>query len=43
MYLAERYEGVTPEQIHDNTGFTLDVSRSSVTRPPTAIAWGIRE
>ena len=27
MYLAERYEGVTPEQVQQNTGFALDVSR----------------
>ena len=27
MYLAERYEGVTPEQVQENTGFALDVSR----------------
>ena len=25
MYLAERYEGVTPEQVQENTGFALDV------------------
>ncbi len=36
MYLAERYEGVTPEQVQQNTGFALDVSRSAVTVPPTA-------
>ena len=30
MYLAERYEGVTPEQVQENTGFALDVSRSTV-------------
>jgi glutaconate CoA-transferase subunit B len=36
MYLAERYEGVTPEQVQQHTGFALDVSRSSVTEPPSA-------
>ena len=28
MYLAERYHGVTPEQVAENTGFALDVSRA---------------
>jgi glutaconate CoA-transferase subunit B len=36
MYLAERYEGVTPEQVQQNTGFALDCTRSTVTVPPTA-------
>ena len=36
MYLAERYEGVTPEQVQENTGFALDVSGSTVAAPPTA-------
>ena len=36
MYLAERYDGVTPEQVQENTGFALDVSRSSVAKPPDA-------
>lgn len=36
MYLAERYEGVTPEQVQQNTGFALDVSRAALTEPPTA-------
>jgi glutaconate CoA-transferase subunit B len=36
MYLAERYEGVTPELIQDNTGFPLDCSRATVATPPTA-------
>jgi glutaconate CoA-transferase, subunit B len=35
MYLAERYEGVSPEQVQENTGFALDVSRASVAVPPT--------
>jgi glutaconate CoA-transferase subunit B len=36
MYLAERYEGVTPAQIQEHTGFPLDVSRATVATPPTA-------
>lgn len=36
MYLAERYEGVTPEQVQQNTGFALDPSRAALTEPPTA-------
>jgi len=36
MYLAERYEGVTPEQVQEHTGFPLDVSRSTVAEPPEA-------
>ncbi len=36
MYLAERYEGVTPEQVQEHTGFPLDVSHSTVATPPTA-------
>ena len=36
MYLAERYEGVTPEQVQENTGFALDVTRATVATPPTA-------
>ena len=36
MYLAERYEGVTPEQVQEHTGFPLDVSRATVAVPPTA-------
>jgi glutaconate CoA-transferase subunit B len=36
MYLAERYEGVTPEQVQEHTGFALDVSHSTVATPPTA-------
>ncbi len=35
MYLAERYEGVTPEQVQENTGFALDASRATVAAPPT--------
>jgi glutaconate CoA-transferase subunit B len=36
MYLAERYEGVTPEQVQQNTGFALDCARATVATPPTA-------
>jgi len=36
MYLAERYPGVTDEQIADNTGFALDLSRGVDATPPTA-------
>jgi glutaconate CoA-transferase subunit B len=36
MYLAERYEGVTPEQVQQNTGFALDCTRATVATPPTA-------
>ncbi|MBR1690272.1 MAG: CoA-transferase subunit beta [Oscillibacter sp.] len=36
MYLAEYYPGVTPEQIQENTGFALDVSRAVESAPPSA-------
>jgi len=36
MYLAERYPGVSDEQVQDNTGFPLDVSRAIDAVPPTA-------
>jgi len=36
MYLAERFEGVSPEQVQQNTGFALDVSRAALTVPPSA-------
>jgi glutaconate CoA-transferase, subunit B len=36
MYLAETYPGVTVEQVAENTGFALDVSRATVAAPPTA-------
>ena len=36
MYLAERYPGVTDEQVQDNTGFPLDVSRAVDAVPPSA-------
>ncbi len=34
MYLAEYYPGVTVEQILENTGFAMDVSRAVETLPP---------
>lgn len=34
MYLAEYFPGVTPEEVRENTGFTLDVSRAVEARPP---------
>ncbi|MGZ4199217.1 MAG: CoA-transferase subunit beta, partial [Thermoleophilia bacterium] len=35
MYLAERFPGVSDQQILDNTGFALDVSRAVDAAPPT--------
>lgn len=35
MYLAEYFPGVTVEQIRENTGFELDVSRAVEALPPT--------
>ena len=34
MYLAEYYPGVTKEEIIDNTGFEIDVSRAVESLPP---------
>lgn len=34
MYLSEYYPGVTPEQIQENTGFQLDLSRAAEASPP---------
>lgn len=34
MYLAEYYPGVTREQVEENTGFALDVSRAREALPP---------
>jgi glutaconate CoA-transferase subunit B len=34
MYLAEYYPGITAEQVAENTGFTLDVSRAAESAPP---------
>jgi glutaconate CoA-transferase subunit B len=35
MYLAECFMGVTPEQVAENTGFALDVSRAVPAEPPS--------
>jgi glutaconate CoA-transferase subunit B len=35
MYLAEHYSGVTPQQVAENTGFELDVSRPVEALAPT--------
>ena len=34
MYLSEYFPGVTPEQIAENTGFALDLSRAREAEPP---------
>lgn len=34
MYLAEYYPGVTPEEVQENTGFELDLSRAVESEPP---------
>lgn len=34
MYLSEYYPGVTPEQVQENTGFQLDLSRAKQSEPP---------
>ncbi len=34
MYLAEYFPGTTPEQIRDNTGFELDISKAVQSAPP---------
>lgn len=36
MYLAEYYPGITKEQIQNNTGFELDMSRAVESEPPSA-------
>lgn len=36
MYLAEYFPGVSAEQIQENTGFELDLSRAVEARPPEA-------
>jgi glutaconate CoA-transferase subunit B len=35
MYLTGYYEGITPEQIVANMGFTIDISRAQPIKPPT--------
>lgn len=34
MYLAETYPGVAPAQVAEDTGFEIDISRSTETAPP---------
>jgi glutaconate CoA-transferase subunit B len=34
MYLSETYPGVTPAQVAENTGFEIDISRSTEMSPP---------
>ena len=34
MYLAGYYETTTPEEVQENTGFELDVSRAEKLDPP---------
>lgn len=34
MYLAEYYRGITAEQVQENTGFDMDVSRAVEAAPP---------
>ena len=34
MFVAERYPGVTAEEIQRNTSFDIDVSRAVESRPP---------
>jgi glutaconate CoA-transferase subunit B len=36
MYLHEVYPGVTPEQVAENSGFAMDISRSGQAAPPSA-------
>jgi len=35
MYLAACYPGVTPDEVQQNTGFTLDLERTEIFPPPT--------
>ena len=34
MYLSETYHGVAPAQVAENTGFEIDISRSTEMSPP---------
>lgn len=36
MYLAEFYPGVSIEQVEENTGFALDVTRAVESAPPSS-------
>jgi glutaconate CoA-transferase subunit B len=35
MYLAEYFRGVTPQQVQENTGFEIDLSKAVEAEPPT--------
>jgi len=35
MYLAEYFPGITPQQIQDNTGFEMDLSKAVEAEPPS--------
>lgn len=35
MYLAEYFPGVTPQEVQENTGFELDITRAVESEPPT--------
>jgi glutaconate CoA-transferase subunit B len=35
MYLRNHYPGVSPEQVSENMGFQIDLSRSVEMRPPS--------
>ena len=36
LYLSETFPGVTAEQVKENTGWDLDISRAKPFTPPTA-------
>jgi glutaconate CoA-transferase subunit B len=36
MYVSGYYQGVSPEQIQENTGFDIDIARAKELEPPTA-------
>lgn len=35
MYLAACYPGISPAQVAENTGFTLDLTRAETSLPPS--------
>jgi glutaconate CoA-transferase subunit B len=37
MYLAACYPGITPEEVQQETGFTLDLNRAETATPPTIL------
>ena len=43
MYLAEFFPGVDPEEIQENTGFVIDISKAVESAPPTSEALYILE